>query len=107
RARRRGHRLRSAPHSSATDSVSIGIRHRDKEVLRTSLTRLVEEQPDVAKAIDAVVTETNAEPDLVDALLERQNYRLAHWRTAGRRVDYRRFFDIDSLVGLRMEDEQV
>lgn len=40
-------------------------------------------------------------------LLERQPWRLATWLTAGHEINYRRFFDINELVGLRMEDEQV
>ncbi len=36
-------------------------------------------------------------------LLERQNYRLAYWRLAGTEINYRRFFDINSLAGLRVE----
>jgi (1->4)-alpha-D-glucan 1-alpha-D-glucosylmutase len=39
-------------------------------------------------------------------LLERQAYRPAHWRLAGTQINYRRFFDINSLAGLRVEDEQ-
>ena len=38
-------------------------------------------------------------------LLERQAYRLAYWRLAGTQINYRRFFDINSLAGLRVEDE--
>lgn len=37
-------------------------------------------------------------------LLERQHYRLAHWRLASSDINYRRFFDINSLAGLRVED---
>ncbi len=37
-------------------------------------------------------------------LLERQHYRLANWRLAGSEINYRRFFDINSLAGLRVED---
>ncbi len=40
-------------------------------------------------------------------LLERQNYRLAWWRSAGDAINWRRFFDINDLVALRMEDEGV
>lgn len=40
------------------------------------------------------------------ALLERQPYRLAWWRTAGDRINWRRFFDINELVCLRMEDPE-
>jgi (1->4)-alpha-D-glucan 1-alpha-D-glucosylmutase len=37
-------------------------------------------------------------------LLERQHYRLAHWQLAGSEINYRRFFDIHDLAGLRVED---
>ena len=40
-------------------------------------------------------------------LLERQHYRLAWWRSAGDEINWRRFFDINGLVGLRIEDEAV
>jgi (1->4)-alpha-D-glucan 1-alpha-D-glucosylmutase len=95
------------PLSTLTDRASVEERHRDKEVLRARLDRLCDEEPDVAATIDAVVRGLNADPDALDALLERQNYRLAFWRTAGRELDYRRFFDITSLVGLRVEDPSV
>src|SRR5437764_2658623 len=95
------------PPSYLTDRASVRERHRDKEVLRASLGRLLSEQPDVAAAVDAEVTAINADHDRLDALLERQNYRLAFWRTAGRELDYRRFFDIHTLAALRMEYEAV
>ena len=41
------------------------------------------------------------------ALLERQFWRLASWKTAGHEINYRRFFDINGLVALRMEDPEV
>ncbi len=37
-------------------------------------------------------------------LLERQHYRLGHWRLASSDINYRRFFDINGLAGLRVED---
>jgi len=40
-------------------------------------------------------------------LLEAQAYRLAYWRVASDEINYRRFFDINDLAALRMEDEQV
>lgn len=95
------------PASTDTDRESVRERHRDKEVLKASLARLCEEDADVAAAVDAQVGVVNGDPDALDALLERQNYRLAYWRTAGRELDYRRFFDISTLVGLRAEDPQV
>jgi (1->4)-alpha-D-glucan 1-alpha-D-glucosylmutase len=95
------------PLATATDRESVALRHRDKEVLRKSLERLCLEEPEVARAIDAELAVWNGSPDLLDGLLERQNYRLAHWRTAGRDLGYRRFFDIAGLVGVRVEDQQV
>ncbi|WP_435005432.1 malto-oligosyltrehalose synthase [Tundrisphaera lichenicola] len=95
------------PHSTATDFESVHRRHRDKEVLRSALNRLCVENPGVAAAIDAEVAEINDQPVRVDALLERQNYRLAFWKTAGQELDYRRFFDINTLISLRMEDQRV
>ena len=50
---------------------------------------------------------TPGRPDAVLALhhlLERQHYRLAHWRLAGSEINYRRFFDINTLAGLCVED---
>ena len=81
--------------------------HRDKEAIRELLTRLCAEFPKVAAQIDAEVTRINGDIDALDALLARQNYRLSRWRTAERELIYRRFFDINSLVGIRTEDERV
>lgn len=39
-------------------------------------------------------------------LLQRQHYRLAHWRLAGTQINYRRFFDINELAGLRIERQE-
>jgi (1->4)-alpha-D-glucan 1-alpha-D-glucosylmutase len=40
-------------------------------------------------------------------LLERQNFRLAWWRTADDEINWRRFFDINELAALRVEDDEV
>jgi (1->4)-alpha-D-glucan 1-alpha-D-glucosylmutase len=40
------------------------------------------------------------------ALLQDQNYRLAYWRVANDEINWRRFFDINELAGLRMENQQ-
>ncbi|MDX6750560.1 malto-oligosyltrehalose synthase [Geminicoccaceae bacterium 1502E] len=46
-------------------------------------------------------------PDRLHPILELQHYRLAHWRMAGYALNYRRFFDINELIGLRIEDPAV
>ena len=40
-------------------------------------------------------------------LLERQHYRLAWWRCANDEINWRRFFDINELAAIRVEDEEV
>jgi len=53
--------------------------------------------------VDSVVRDL----DVFDSLLQRQHYRLAYWRTAQAEVNYRRFFTIHSLIGLRVEVDEV
>jgi len=52
-------------------------------------------------------TEGDIEKLPLHELLERQHYRLAWWRTANDEINWRRFFDITELAGLRVEDEDV
>ncbi|GAC1652989.1 MAG: malto-oligosyltrehalose synthase [Candidatus Dormibacteraceae bacterium] len=56
---------------------------------------------------DADPSALNGDPERLHQVLDQQHYRLAFWRTAGRELDYRRFFDINSLAALRVEDEAV
>ena len=93
------------PHGSRTDRAGVVERHRDKEVLRARLADLCRAHPEVAKAIDAEVDAANNHPDALDELLREQNFRLAYWRTGAEELSYRRFFDIETLAGLRVEDE--
>lgn len=57
--------------------------------------------------VDAWLDRTNQDPDALQALLDAQHYRLAHWRLGGEELDYRRFFDIDHLVGVCVDDPAV
>lgn len=49
----------------------------------------------------------NLRVDAVEEILERQHYRLAFWRKAADSINYRRFFDISDLIGLRAEKHEV
>ncbi|MEO6953835.1 MAG: malto-oligosyltrehalose synthase [Polyangia bacterium] len=95
------------PLPTALDIDSIERRHRDKTVLFELLEELIARDPSVAVGIDASIARLNADVDALAAFLERQNYRLAYWRAAERDLDYRRFFDVTTLVGLRAEDPRV
>jgi (1->4)-alpha-D-glucan 1-alpha-D-glucosylmutase len=95
------------PHARVTDPQAVAERHRQKEVLRERLARLSAAEPHVEAALGRAVAALNADHDALDALLRRQNYRLAFWRTASEQLDYRRFFNIETLIGLRMEEPRV
>ena len=61
--------------------------------------------PATSKSID--VDAINASTEALHKLLEQQHYRLASWRTASDEINYRRFFNVDSLAALRMERQDV
>ena len=105
--------LQNLPPETTTDPDKIAERQREKEVARTRLERLVAEQPPVRAAIEAAVEALNGVPgqsssfDALHDLLEAQAYRLSYWRTASHEINYRRFFDVNTLVGLRVEHQEV
>ena len=81
--------------------ASMEPSQRDKaEGLRTRLEALDEH-------IDLNENLPQFEPAQMHALLEGQFFRLSYWQTAGSEINYRRFFDINELVGLRMETPEV
>ena len=87
-------------------------RQREKEVARDASGRLVAETPVVGEQIELALRSFNGEPgrpesfDQLHELLESQPYRLAYWRTASHEINYRRFFDVNTLAGLRVEDRK-
>jgi (1->4)-alpha-D-glucan 1-alpha-D-glucosylmutase len=95
------------PSSEYADRRTILARHRDKIVLKGLLARLCLEEPTVGDALDRSVAELNEDKDALDDLLNQQNYRLAYWKTADQQLGYRRFFDVNTLIGLRVEREYV
>ena len=99
--------LELLPSSWSTDWVSLRRRHRDKGILIKLLSRFLQEDPGAAAAVDRAIDTINRDHVALHELLERQNYRLAFWRTARQDLGYRRFFDINTLIGLRTEHEQV
>jgi (1->4)-alpha-D-glucan 1-alpha-D-glucosylmutase len=57
--------------------------------------------------LDAFDPRTATGKDKLHALLERQNFRLTWWRGANDDINWRRFFDINGLAAVRVEDEDV
>src|SRR5690606_16685720 len=112
-----GDALIELPARSARDREARRRRHRDKRVLVARLAALVDagrpgrEADPAAIACSVALAEeiaaVNADPFELDALLEQQAYRLAHWSVAANQLSYRRFFDINTLVGMRSEELDV
>jgi (1->4)-alpha-D-glucan 1-alpha-D-glucosylmutase len=99
------------PHETTNDEL--------REQRRQQLARLLpqlqdalrspEMEPFVQKALYAI-NGVEGDPhsfDRLHLLLDAQPYRLASWRTSAEEINYRRFFDVNDLVGLRMENPQV
>jgi len=75
--------------------------------LKDTLWRIYEQDAPFRDALDRAAGAINADVDALDALLDAQWYRLAYWRIASEKINYRRFFDVTDLVGLRVEDPEV
>ncbi|APE99742.1 TPA: malto-oligosyltrehalose synthase [Pseudomonas putida] len=75
----------------------------DALALHTELARLVREGADLESALVAFDSRAENGFKRLHLLLERQTYRLASWRTAADDINWRRFFDINELGGLRVE----
>ncbi|NWK47138.1 malto-oligosyltrehalose synthase [Ralstonia pickettii] len=85
---------------------SVRTRRERADEARDALRNLATTEAGAAHIAEAVRT-LNAQHDELDALMARQHWRLAHWRTANDEINWRRFFDIGSLAGLRMERAEV
>ncbi len=99
--------LARLPVPEPADRELILSRHRDKTVIYELLRRLLAEQPEISHAIARAVDDLNRDHDALDEVLNLQHYRLAYWRTADQELGYRRFFDINTLIGLRVERPDV
>jgi (1->4)-alpha-D-glucan 1-alpha-D-glucosylmutase len=101
------------PPRSARDPDARAARAREKEVVKRRLAALAERSAAVRELIDRSVERINGVAghprsfDPLDDLLNAQSYRLAHWRVASEEINYRRFFDVNQLAALRMEDPVV
>jgi (1->4)-alpha-D-glucan 1-alpha-D-glucosylmutase len=84
--------------------------------LQEELRSWFESTPAFRAALEAVLADYNGIPGApagresqiaLDELLRVQHYRLAYWRVGSEEINYRRFFDVTSLISLRMESPEV
>lgn len=80
--------------------------HAQAQPLQQALAQLLQ-QPSVRQAVEAHLHGYDSRQPAgfarLHALLEQQSYRLASWRTAADDINWRRFFDVNELGGLRVE----
>jgi (1->4)-alpha-D-glucan 1-alpha-D-glucosylmutase len=101
------------PRPDPADADAVLAAHRERALYKRRLAKLVRDVPEAGSAIAASVDDWNGDPvrpesfDRLHALLEVQHYRLSDWHAASDEINYRRFFDINELAALRMEDPRV
>jgi (1->4)-alpha-D-glucan 1-alpha-D-glucosylmutase len=105
--------LEHLPQRDQTDPEQIRERQREKDLIKKRLNQLTSSCPPLAELIEKTLTEWSGavgDPhsfDKLHRLLDAQVYRLAHWGAAGDEINYRRFFDINELAAVCMEDAAV
>jgi (1->4)-alpha-D-glucan 1-alpha-D-glucosylmutase len=105
--------LEHLPARTEADPARQRERTREQEVARRRLATLLDANDRIAFATDATLKAFNGvkgQPrsfDRLEALLAEQSYRLCYWRVAADEINYRRFFDINELAALRVEDPDV
>lgn len=83
------------------------------DVSRRLLRDLYLRNPAIRSFVDRTIDAFNGSPGqpasfrLLEGLLNEQLYRLAFWKVATEEINYRRFFNISELIGVRVEDERV
>lgn len=116
-----GQALRECVEALPRDGVAIELRElveNDDSVpnsrfLKETLWRIYEQDEKFRNALDAAIVRINGQAshagsfNALDALLDAQAYRLAYWRIASEKINYRRFFDVTDLVGVRVENPEV
>ena len=99
--------------SGETDEAGAAARQRQTDILRSRLSALVETSEATRREIEASrqkINGTKGVPrsfDRLEELLGQQYYRLCYWRVASDEINYRRFFDVNDLAAIRVEDPEV
>jgi len=94
----------------ATSSQESPVDRRQVQEIKDRLNRLYLRAPELKRFIDQNLRTLNGKKGvpssfgLLDRLLARQAYVLAFWQTPNQGINYRRFFTISDLVGVRIGD---
>lgn len=105
--------LNHLPLRNELDPARVAERHREKEIIKKRLDALTRDSDLVRTFLEERVRVFNGTKgdarsfDLLDGVLRDQAYRLSYWRVASEEINYRRFFDINELGAIRMENPDV
>ena len=113
--------LRECVEALPSEGVAIELRElvegdtavTNSRFLKETIWRIYEQDPQFHAALDRTIERFNGRQgdaesfNQLDALLDAQWYRLAYWRIASETINYRRFFDVTDLVGVRVENPEV
>lgn len=97
---------RALPHREECTPEQRTARKRAGDALKADLREKLARVSGLRAALTAGLAEINQGPAL-RALIDAQPYQLEFWRSGTRRINYRRFFDIADLAGVRVEDREV
>ncbi|HEY0159839.1 MAG TPA: malto-oligosyltrehalose synthase [Thermoanaerobaculia bacterium] len=95
------------PAIEVRDIVASEDAIKNSRYLKDALWRVREQSQTFREALERVVERFNSDVDLLDKLFDAQAYRIAYWRIASETINYRRFFDVTDLVGVRVENPEV
>ncbi|WP_446744322.1 malto-oligosyltrehalose synthase [Silvibacterium acidisoli] len=107
--------LQDLIHMPPHDTEDPALAAQRREQWRSLKPRMIEElrSPAMQPILERVLQQVNgvegdaASFDQLHRILEAQPYRLSYWRVSSEEINYRRFFDVNELVGLRMENPVV
>lgn len=104
---------KNLPERSEIEPEKVAERQREKEIIKKRLWEVYSGNSMVEQTLQAEIKTLNGTPGddasfgRLHDLLEKQAYRLSYWRVAADEINYRRFFDINDLVAIKMEDPLV
>jgi (1->4)-alpha-D-glucan 1-alpha-D-glucosylmutase len=124
RARLAAHHQKPLPDVARLDAIMTALeklpghpkpkqRRRHLQEAKAALWRLHNQSPQIRRAMaDTLISFNHGKDDpqsrpLADALLPRQVFALSFWKTAARKINYRRFFAINELIAVRQESTAV
>jgi (1->4)-alpha-D-glucan 1-alpha-D-glucosylmutase len=101
------------PGMKEKDPEKCKERNREKEIIKKRLSTLADSEHRLTRAIEDSIAELNGKErdphsfDRLEELLNDQAYRLSFWRVTNDEINYHRFFDVNELISMQVENEAV